>query len=358
MENAVDIARLCRAVPRPSLQFSFQLGIGTNEIMLGDDATWPEQIAMLRKALQKSPKDTAARFRLARLLQAQESDNSKETSMLFSQVERETSAALRKTPSNIELLLRLGFCQHDQKRDADAEKTLRQAVALAPNDWRTHNALADTLSGRNLAGLTDDKALQEKLTQASQARDLSTLASLTRQLFQRNIAPERLATLRRRSAEALACYERAISLAPRQAEPVINRLLFQAFGSADSLEKLAAPDNEEAVQSLVKNVFSTEYIAALKLAQESSPDNPKIIVVGGCLEFFHSLMANPSVQLDDPASFAKLPDAQKVSIRKGLARLRTLQKTGSRTMERRILEYQAYLTFFTGDTAGAQALFR
>lgn len=191
--------------------------------------------------------------------------------------------------------LRAGFGQALQgcgKMD-EAESTLREAVRLAPKEWRCRVALGRFLDAKARGDLAIGPATADKIALAK--------AEL---------------------AEADGCFEKAASLAPDEGQVFFRRGLHRSLETT-LLNQIRIIEGEPANEVLKSSQFSEAALADLQRASRLEPENHALI---GSVVLFEIYAANPPEGRMNWADFSwsTLPEKTQDSLRDAVARLQSL----------------------------------
>ena len=203
--NAGDKDKLRRAASLPHL--SIIIGYGVNRqgdfITTPETAPHPEKIAELEKELKGDATDVECYRRLAKLYyRTYQPAKGKEVSRKVVSLLREQ---LEQHPDDRASRLRLADALERVEKQDEAETLVRRVVKDHPNDWHAWLALGEILDTKCWEAITNGKPFRpvgpEPLLQAMRVAQPT---------------PERIAASQRYRREAVACFDRAVALAPRE----------------------------------------------------------------------------------------------------------------------------------------------
>ncbi len=210
----VDSKKLCELIriPSPSLMLGIRFNTEKGFLLLGERSDNSAEIAALEKALCGDAKD-AERYYLLSDLYDDDEKSKRATAMATDLFKKQ----FQQDPRNGRLAMRLGQCLRDGYKDDEAEKMLRQAVALAPKNAECWLALGDFLwtNALNALGGADKHAE-------------SQMAALAR-LMTGTIAPEDLARCSKLAKEASDCMDRAVAASPGESKVYMARAMARSL---------------------------------------------------------------------------------------------------------------------------------
>ncbi len=210
--KAVDKEKLRRAVSLPQITVIIGYGVnGRGEFMNNAEAIPdPEKIAEMERELKGDATDAERYRRLANLYsRAGQPTKRKEARLKAIALFRKQ---LEQHPDDAAILWRLADALDDAEKSEEAETLARRVVKDHPNDWHAWLVLGVILDGkcsRAIKGVKSfNSASPEALLQSMRAAKLT---------------PERIAASQQYRQEAVACFDRAVSLAPGEAEVYLRR---------------------------------------------------------------------------------------------------------------------------------------
>ncbi len=205
--QAVNKDKLRRAVHLPEIRIIVGYGVsGRGDFTcLADQGPQPEKIEEIEKELQDDGTDADRYSRLAGLyFRCGQSAKGKEA-------RRKVVMLLRKQfeqhPDDPACQLRLADALDYVEELEEAETLVRRAVKDRPNDWHAWLALGGIVDSKCWRAITGGKPFSSLGPEA-----------LLRSMRAAQPTPERIAVARRYRQEAVACFDRAITLAPRESE--------------------------------------------------------------------------------------------------------------------------------------------
>ncbi len=309
--RALDRARLREAGRLPLV--TARAGIGFNslgEFILQGERADPAQITVLEKAMKGDASDAERHYRLGQLTDGDKSERAfaKAVSLFREQV--------KANPKDAWVLAQLGQALAAAGQMKEADKVLRQAVALAPRDWRCRVAL-----GRYLQGRVEDLLFQSI---PSGRKGGATFDQLLACLADKKVEPRALARALKGLNEAANCFDRAVAAAPAQPEVYRKRALLRAM---EGLVRSASDLPRAEGANLWVGLCNKRMIADLKQAGRLDPNDVRSIAMAA----FSEVMAAVSAGALD-ANAQGLPGRLERSLREAASKL----ETGARSKDRHV----------------------
>lgn len=210
--KAVDKEKLRRAVSLPRLCTMVGYGLnGRGEFTHSSELVpEPEKIAKIENELKGDATDAERYSYLARLYyRAHQQTKGKEACLKAVALFRKQ---LEQHPGNAAIQLRLAEALDHAEKSEEAETLARRVVNDEPNDWHAWLVLGGIVHEKSLRAITERKPLRwgspEALLQCMRAA---------------NPTPEKIAAAQQYRHGAVACFDRAVSLAPGEAEVYLRR---------------------------------------------------------------------------------------------------------------------------------------
>lgn len=258
-----------------------------------------------------------------------------------------------------------------------AEKSIRQAVKLAPQSSEAWDTLGDVLSQRAMGIMTDrvnsspDKA---KTTGKGSNREPNggkeTDKERTPQKAAENFKKlknqkEVLARIGALLDEADRSYDRAVQVAPQSPQPYLKRGIYHGFGSkfARTLYDEArkgedpGPTMQATLQAMIPNSTTPEvlndYAAAARLSGSSYP----MVAWYLCGEILHYQLEHPQTgETQNVVTADKLRSEARTTFARELQHLITLSQSGQRPVQIGASVALATVYFMAGQSAEAEKL--
>lgn len=283
--KAVDKKKLRRAIslPEPSLIFGYGMNI-RGEFTGGSTAELaavpqPDKFAEIEKEMKGDASDAERYSRLATLyFRARQPAKGKEARHKAVALFRKQ---LEQHPDDTAIQLRLANALDDVDKSQEAETLVRRVVQDDRKDWHAWLVLGEILDGKSRQAITGGKPAHpfgpEALLQAIRAA---------------HPTPETIAAARQHHQEALACFDRAVRLAPGESEVYRRRaasryhygfldcgLRFYEGKKADSREcspgQDAIPDLRRAVALNCQEYKGIGLIAGMEAMTEFREHHPR-----------------------------------------------------------------------------------
>lgn len=219
---------------------------------------------------------------------------------------------LESQPTDGVLMAGLGESLHGTGKTQEAESLLRRATHTAPGEWKCWVALGRFLdaearrsieqSSRTGTGVDEEKPSNAAAGQPSSGR---------------------VALAQRRLEEAGECFEKAVTLAPDEAEVYLRRALHRCLRNVlENRIRLAEGEQKEDADVL-SNCYSPESLADLQRASRLRPEDYQLMAGTVLFEIYTACSRNGQVKWDE-LSWNSLPDKSQRSFHDAIARLEDL----------------------------------
>jgi tetratricopeptide (TPR) repeat protein len=287
--HAVDKERLRKLtqIPTPVINLSikyneaygFYLGWTKPDEMI--------EVTALQRSLRGDAGDAAAYYRIGKLYQSMQlypparDSYAKAATLFFQQIHaRPGDGWLRAQYADA------WYESADRQHRAEAEPPLRQAVQIAPNDWRCWAALGLYLQHRVAELWNDDQPVKDPKARQAEIEKLL--------------------------AESKQSYDRAVSLAPPGEQPQVyaDRAFAQAtLGWNRANYRLR---HGEQLNPYAES-FSLDCIADLQMVAKLKPTDPQAIATAALVEFLSFSLRQPPGQATG-SPFSRVPEPTKQSL--------------------------------------------
>ena len=210
--KAVDKEKLRRAVSLPRLCPVVGYGLnGRGEFIHSSELVpEPDKIEKIENELMGDATDAERYSCLARLYyRAHQQTKGKEACLKAVALFRKR---LEQHPRDAAIQLRLADALDAAEKSEEAETLARRVVNDEPNDWHAWLVLGGILHGKSLRAITDGKPFRWSSPEALLQRMRAT-----------NPTPEKIAAAQQYRRGAVACFDRAVMLAPGEAEVYLRR---------------------------------------------------------------------------------------------------------------------------------------
>jgi tetratricopeptide (TPR) repeat protein len=301
-------------LPRLSLSVGVSFDGFRGFAMVGGRVVPSKELADLRQAIQDSAGDATRFARLARLY-GQGGEDKEARTAASRAVELFRQQAVEQSGDGL-LLTDFGAVLHCVGRFDEAERLLRRAATLMPDDWRPRAALGRLLSAQTLAALLPR-------SQAGSA----TLAGLAEDLVHARPEPDQAEKARALSHEAVECCDRAVALAPAAAEPLAGRAAARSTRRMVQVVLESADGADAQELRVLKAIYSPDALEDLREAARRSPKDPSALGTAVLFEVLASSLERgiPSLEtLANGEAWNLMSDAARRFARDALARLEEL----------------------------------
>jgi len=294
----IDKKKLRETLQLPTVNLNVKYGISptTGLIDLGNERDKKKEIATLQQKLQSKADAAELYYELAVLFE--DDGNIAESKKAIARAVELYRQKIKAEPGNARLLAELGLSLWNPEEAKEAEALLRQAVTLAPQDWKCWQSLGLFYS-QGFAGFVDS---------TGKRISFDNLESLYELAAGGKVDPNSARDAQRRFDQALACLDKAVEVAPGEWQPYQQRAglrhmiyllgpaLKMALGEKEPWPKARCP-------------VSPEVIADLNKAAELKPSDPGLV---GVTVYYHLtyLMATADLApASSPEAFwKKVPD--------------------------------------------------
>ena len=283
--------RLRELVVFPELNLNFNFGLRFNGAswIISDTDDLPDDLARLREEVKKEPDNLPRLLELAYLLDTDGQTNESHTCYQHAATLCDNHASAN--PKDGLNLTRYGEALSGLGQDQKAESYFRRAVLVSSNDWHCWTGLGNFQRQRFgnvlFRGLTNVAELVTIMTSPDTPDFRPT--------------PANLKEAQALETEAANCFDRAVSVAPKDAEPYLQRGGFQAmaYGQNGLLRHFK---NSEPFDTTLwaAGFYSSGLVTNLQMAAALNPRNPEYVGATACLTWGHA-MADSHGQLSSPA---------------------------------------------------------
>jgi tetratricopeptide (TPR) repeat protein len=264
----VDKQKLRQTLRLPTihLQQGLEIDIKTGLHLSGQLADGKKEIAKIHKELKSDASDAERYVLLGELLFDQgEAEQSK---MAYKHAAALLRQRLKADPDNAKLLAQLGRALAGGGHHKDAEASLRQAVKLGDKDWQCWTMLGQYLQDRALHALFVgmDTGVNKMLDCAALCQYAAAGKIERKHAHKANVLLK----------ESLACFDKAVELAPKESEVFYRRAVCH-FGIALLRPALHVAHGEKVPLSAVALPISAKAAADFDRAAQLQPDDPLLL---------------------------------------------------------------------------------
>lgn len=282
------------------------------EIDTGEEATdIPAEVAAVEKAMTGDARDAERYFELSKLYR-----KAKDTAKAQDACDRAIPLYLRwldTEPDRVQSLVALGELLWAADQTDKSETVLRRAVRVAPREWRAWISLGQVLGDRAV------EALAGKDAAAAHRKDLERF--LLAAGPPKATSPQQREQALKLLTEAGACFDRAVTLAPRERRPYLARAAARQRHAL--LRPLLSPERGQV--PLDFDGFTASMAEALPDLKQVSRLDPKDYRALGAVAFYEMMIAFAARKdLATDTDFPPLPDSTRQALRKTLKKLEKL----------------------------------
>lgn len=300
-------------LPAVAISFGYSFDSAEGLATLGETNDPAGEIESLRHALTGGPDDAERYFRLSQLYSGSGPAGQNAGEALTNSIKLfRQRVALQ--PENGRLLADFGAALELSDDGAtEAEHVLRNAVRVAPEDWHCRTALGNYLLGQSLTQLCG----RENADWSSPDRIVDLVVS-------NKPSPARIEAAQAAVREGMDCMNKAVSLAPNEAE-VYKKRASSRPPEYIMHEMLKLARGEPVDSTRLKWAFLTGGAKDdFRKIGELEPKNFRAIAMLVICEIGDSLLSSPKPSdLNFREVWNRMPDAMQASIRKDMV---TLQK--------------------------------
>jgi tetratricopeptide (TPR) repeat protein len=214
--QSIDQTKLREAIKLPEISVTFQFQFHLRDES-GDPNDSTVQIAALQKTLRSDPSDAAVYVKIGDLYSTPPLNNDSQGDVAYRKAIPLFRKQLEKQPQNGRIKAQLGSALYETNQYVEAEKVLREAVRLAPHEWRPWADLGACIQHQALL-----LASGSSKTVPFPIGDFTAIRQALEPLLEK-ATPEQIAMLQKRSVEAHADFDRAVALNPGSPEPYADR---------------------------------------------------------------------------------------------------------------------------------------
>jgi tetratricopeptide (TPR) repeat protein len=340
----VDTTKLRELVRLPSVSVTFEFPMPMPASFRETRPTKSEnqaELAKIKKSLTGKMDDADRQFRLGELYEKlDDTEQSQQAYRLAVKLYRQQLAA---KPRHGLLLAKLGSALQEVGELAEAEKRLREAIVVAPQDWHCWFELGRFVEDRTFRGVvsTDD----DNCSATQFIKEFEALQS----------QPAKIDIFLRKLNEAREYFDKAITLAPDEASLYAERAqchFFIALG-----RKARAGISTDAMHQFEWGpaLFAPEVVADYRQVAQLKPNSPEIIGAVITADYYSGVFHRPKGE-EFYCPLSKLPTTSQRSIQKGMARLNHLAEKPDRRIATAAAMQLGMLEWLVmQDTTAAQA---
>lgn len=308
-ESGKEKLRQLVRLPTLNMTAGFGLNHAQGFYLVTETRDLPMDLATVRKQIAATPTDPVLHSQLGKLLA--ESDHDDDAQRAYAKAAELYRGRLEAQPENGPLLTALAEVLAELNKGDESESRFREAVRVAPREWRCWLGLAKCLSSQALMLLTDDGRFtgEWKLAFAQMEKQKPTA--------------ERIALAQSRAREARTAFDRTVTLAPDEASVFMQRGLATAF--LNVLDKLIAGLRGEAeMPDFVRELHSAAAVPDFKKAARLAPLDYRVNGNAVMFEMASYFVRQPQEAFGAGGVWAVLPDSARQSIGFGLARVEAI----------------------------------
>lgn len=338
--------RLRELVVFPSMDFNFNWGLNcqNNEWVISQTVDLPSAIAEQREELKRQPDDVKQLLHLAYLLDSNGETN--ESQSCYEKVEQLCRNKIAVNPQNGSDLMTLGVVLDALGKEDEAEHDFRKATLVASNDWRCWVGLGNFLPSKYFSSMFPTNLLNQ----------IAPGQMLSQAVLDYRPSAESLKKAEAARDEASRCFDRAMTIAPKEPELFLQRAGYMSTSNWQSCFFRHYRNHEEiGTNEWLLTFFSKETIANLQKASELNPKDYQYISLAAYFEWYNAALQNRGSFNPAPDN---LPEATRHFIHGSMTRLENLSGDTDKKTAVGALENFGILNMVFGNKQEATADFR
>jgi tetratricopeptide (TPR) repeat protein len=307
--------RLRRLVKLPTMMFGAEWNFDPeNGFSFGSsDADIAAQVKSLREEVDAHDDDADAWLRLASLYtQMKDSDRG---SAAWTRAADLYRRRVEEEPDDPLLLAGLGEALDNTGHRDEAESVLREAVQLAPKEWKCRLALGRVLDEEARHDISDSASVG-----ASPAGDSSA--------GQAELAPDRVTLARLHLEEAESCFDFAVTNAPAEGDARLRRGFHRTLSSYLLKDIREASGEQKSENEVLGDCFQPEALTDIEEASQLNPTDYRLIGNVVMYEIFLTGATTDHKAVGPKFDWNSLPDGAQRLIRGSVTRLQDLGEGG------------------------------
>jgi tetratricopeptide (TPR) repeat protein len=338
--------RLRELVVFPRMDMTFNFGLlnwNGDKWSITENENLPDEISKLREELKQHPDDIDRLLRLGDSLGS--NDQTNESQACFQKVEQICRIKIAANPHDGLSLTKLGKALDALTKNDEAENVYRRATVISPNEWMCWVGLGNYLGDAWV-----------EMFPMHLRRQLLGSRTPPREVLDFRPSPEALKRSETLCSEASRCFDRAMTIAPKEPEVFIQRAAYMSSSNWFSCFVRHIRRSEEIEDNAFFLAhFSPETIANLQKAAELRPKDYQLIGLAAYSQWFNAVL---QANVTSNFTFDMLPDKNRQSIRNAMTSLETLSQDSDKTTAAGALRYLGMLNMAFGNKEAATANFR
>lgn len=268
LAQQVDKDALRKLVRLPQMNIEGGLPfIGYNDFFRRPKSVDPKEIEALKKALRGDASDAPRHLKLAELFARQ--NRRDEAAAAFAKAESLFKPLVEKNPKDGTVRLQYARCLEAVEKINEAEKMHRETVRLFPKNSEAWHQLADFLT---------QKGMHEALTifrEEAKSKPPEGKTDVLALLASRQIPAEHKRMFDQCMDEAALCFDKVVSLSPKQPDAYRNRAEFRSFYRGMIPAAMRAAHGEKV--NALEQSLSSETLADLHEVARLDPNNAEAV---------------------------------------------------------------------------------
>ncbi|EEF58091.1 tetratricopeptide repeat protein [Pedosphaera parvula] len=262
------------------------------------------QIDNLRKDLKGDVSDAQRYYQLGRLYSESGDYTSAEESWAKAvELYRKT---IEQQSDNSEFLLEFGKSLNNIGRREEAESVLRRATRVGSTDWKCWVTLGRFLDAQARSELTESSRNIRKRTASESFKPSYNKVSHSQRCLD----------------EAAGCFEKAVTIAPDEADVYFRRAMHHSLENYVLSEIQRFTGAQQDNSDPLTKCFTQKSLSDLQRSRDLSPKDPKRIL--GVVLFEMYMAKDGKIKRDDESAWSSLPDKTQLSIRDAMTRLENM----------------------------------
>lgn len=353
----LDKSKLRNAISLPRLNVTINFGLTPNIADWWDAPSGGTESTSNGNSATEAASPAARLIHLAKACSARKDDAG--ATRAYGQAAALLAHQTTSHPNDAESLLEYGKALMGLNRNAEAEPILRRVVHLTPDNWHGWVELGNVLLANSLAITVHAGSTERAPAGQMSAEEIRAWSQRHQPTTAQKAQEQKL------MEEGQAAFDKAVAIAPREAEPYFRRASFRIGALlAQTFQDFTAggANSGGGADFIVKLVQQPLVISDLRQAALLSPNNPRVLAGAATFELFGSLLerAKTTGQILEPGSgpiWKELPPATQQSVHSYVDRLQKLAQTPT-TRSASVLDALARVQLLVGDSAASERNFR
>ena len=337
--QTIDQSKLRDAIKLPQLAIEFDIHFSSRNASDDPNAS----MTTLQQSLRGSASDAPIYMKIGDLYNSDPLNDVPRAKAAYRRAIPLFRKQIERQPRDGWAMSQLGTGLWESDENAEAEKLLRKAVLIAPNDWRVWAELGKFVQKQSLAALGIGKLKPVDFSEEGIAvlrRELEAALSTTAR-------PDRIAQMQKNILEAQGNFDRAVSLNPNSPEPYEVRA--GSFWPSQMILQ-SVIDTAQGKKSDASQGLPIEMLNDMWKAADLVPGDPSR---QGMAAYFDIMRLAASAEfkmgMEAPGCIDRMPPASRVNVHTAIARLGKIAEEKDPRNSMKAASALTILHFFNGD---------